>query len=48
MAPEIVNGKPYDQKVDIWSAGIVVYVMLCGKSPFTGQSKEEVFEAIKK
>jgi serine/threonine protein kinase len=30
-APEIFQNFNYDEKVDIWSAGIVLYMMLCGK-----------------
>ena len=33
-APEIFNQREYDEKVDIWSAGIVLYMMLCGHQPF--------------
>lgn len=33
-APEIFQNVNYDEKVDIWSAGIVLYMMLCGKQPF--------------
>jgi len=40
MPPEIVLGHSYDSKVDIWSAGVVVYTMLCGKSPFDGKTKD--------
>jgi calcium/calmodulin-dependent protein kinase I len=46
MPPEIVNHQKYDSKVDIWSAGIVTYVMLTGKPPFFGSSKAEVYKAI--
>jgi len=30
-APEIFIERVYDEKVDIWSAGIVLYMMLCGE-----------------
>eukprot|EP00494_Astrolonche_serrata_P032938 UN33207 len=37
MAPEIINkkhGGGYGQEVDIWSLGVLTYVLLCGYSPF--------------
>lgn len=39
MAPEILQGKPYDHKVDVWSLGTVFYEMLTGFTPFTGRNK---------
>ena len=33
-APEIFTQKFYDEKVDVWSAGTVLYMMLCGDQPF--------------
>lgn len=33
-APEILRNEYYDQKVDVFSAGIVMYYSLCGKLPF--------------
>lgn len=48
MPPEIVKHEKYDQKADVWSAGVVTYVMLCGKPPFYHETKEGVYEAIKR
>ncbi|XP_063312441.1 serine/threonine-protein kinase N2-like [Pelobates fuscus] len=40
MAPEIFERKPYTRSVDWWSLGVVIYVMLCGRFPFTGKDRE--------
>jgi serine/threonine protein kinase len=40
MAPEIVEKQAYDTKVDVWSAGCVAFIMLCGTPPFLGDSKQ--------
>ena len=43
MAPEIVKKVKYDTKVDIWSLGVLTYIMLSGRPPFNGKSKDEIF-----
>lgn len=43
MAPEIVKNIKYDMKVDIWSLGIITYILLTGSAPFSGKSKEEIY-----
>ena len=45
-APEILKGHRYDQSVDWWSFGVLVYEMLIGQSPFHGCSKDDLFAAI--
>lgn len=46
MAPEVVDAWvgeafSYDKKCDLWSLGIILYIMLCGYPPFYGQCGEE-------
>lgn len=39
MAPEIINGSNYDNKVDTWALGVLTYVLLSGgKHPFGGRT----------
>ena len=40
MAPEIINGENYNNSIDWYSFGIVLYNMICGKSPFQSYNKE--------
>ncbi|XP_063295352.1 serine/threonine-protein kinase N2-like [Pelobates fuscus] len=40
MAPEMVCGKPYTTSIDWWSLGAVIYIMLCGMYPFSGNRRE--------
>jgi len=47
VAPEILIGKGYDNAVDYWSIGVIIYVMLCGFPPFFEDSNEKLFDAIK-
>mmetsp|Transcript_14164 Transcript_14164/g.14229 ORF Transcript_14164/g.14229 Transcript_14164/m.14229 type:complete len:148 (+) Transcript_14164:613-1056(+) len=41
MAPEVIQGEPYDKKCDVWSIGIVVIEMAEGNPPFINESPEK-------
>lgn len=41
VAPEIISKVPYGTKADIYSAGVIVYVLLCGQLPFPGDDYQE-------
>lgn len=38
--------KKYDQKCDVWSCGVIMYILLCGYPPFKGKSHKEIFDKI--
>ena len=37
-APEIFLQREYDNKIDVWSAGIIMFIMLSGTQPFTSEN----------
>lgn len=39
LSPELCEGKPYNEKSDIWALGVVVYEMCTGTYPFDAQSQ---------
>lgn len=47
IAPEVLTG-PYNQKCDMWSCGIIMYILLCGHPPFDSDSDAEIIELIKR
>jgi calcium/calmodulin-dependent protein kinase I len=47
VAPEIINGRPYGKSVDIWSLGVIIYILLCGYPPFYNTNQSQLFKAIR-
>jgi calcium-dependent protein kinase len=39
MAPEVCLGS-YDEKCDLWSLGVIIYILLCGYPPFNGANQK--------
>jgi calcium-dependent protein kinase len=46
IAPEVIFGR-YNEKCDLWSCGVILYILLTGLPPFFGKNEEEIFEKIK-
>ena len=46
-SPEVIDDL-YDERSDEWSCGVLMYILLCGVPPFTGDTEEEIFANIKK
>jgi len=48
IAPEVLLMKGYDKQCDVWSLGVIVYILLCGFPPFYADNDAQLFEKIKK
>ena len=45
IAPEVLRMK-YDSKCDIWSCGVVLYMLLCGYPPFSGSTNDDIMRKV--
>ncbi|XP_030521373.1 serine/threonine-protein kinase ATG1c-like isoform X2 [Rhodamnia argentea] len=48
MAPEIMQLQKYDAKADLWSVGAILYQLVTGKTPFTGNNQLQLLQNIMK
>ncbi|EFJ41287.1 hypothetical protein VOLCADRAFT_84165 [Volvox carteri f. nagariensis] len=47
IAPEVIRQK-YGKEADVWSCGVMLYIILCGEAPFFGEGDEGIFKSIMK
>lgn len=46
LPPEMIEGKAHDEKVDLWSLGVLCYEFLCGKPPFESETHVDTYKRI--
>jgi len=42
MSPEVVKGESHDKRTDLWSMGVITYLLLSGKPPFRGNDNADL------
>ena len=47
IAPEVLMGN-YDEKCDLWSIGVILYIMMCGRPPFGGSNDDQIIAKVRR
>ena len=47
IAPEVLKAD-YNEKCDIWSCGVILFILLCGYPPFNGSNDKAILKAVMK
>jgi len=47
VAPEVLEGLRYNSQVDMWSVGVILYILLCGFPPFVEKNLKSLYKRIK-
>jgi len=45
VSPEVLEGN-YDEKCDVWSSGVILYILLTGEPPFNGVTDDDIYKKI--
>uniref|UniRef100_A0A3Q0KKH6 Putative serine/threonine kinase n=1 Tax=Schistosoma mansoni TaxID=6183 RepID=A0A3Q0KKH6_SCHMA len=46
MAPEVLNGRSYTRQCDLWSLGIIVFILLTNQTPFNSQNEKQLMNEL--
>ena len=47
VAPEVLNGR-YGRECDVWSLGVILYMILSGDLPFNGETRAELYADVRR
>lgn len=47
-APELLSKEGYDESIDVWGIGVILFLLLTGKYPFDGSKRKSIFRRIRK
>ncbi len=47
MSPEMCAREPYGKPVDLWAAGVILFILLCGYTPFWNDDQDKLYRLIR-